>query len=333
MKSKLFICTILISFYSLAQVPKQVIIEHFTNTYCSICGNNNPALHANMANHPNVLRITYHPSSPYANCTLNQHNVSGNDDRTNQYGIYGATPRIVIQGDVQPAGGGNFSNPALFDNYSGEMSPLSIEIMTDTSDIDSISVSLTITVEDNIDLIHQNPILYVGLAEDTIYFNAPNGENIHHNVFRKELSGTMGTGISLNDVIGYQANFEFTVKRHSDWNIERMFAFATIQDSSTDEILQGGASNFTPDISLAVSEIMKDNYDYTFFNNQLNITLEDAKLFDNVVVFDLQGKILLSERIYNENIQLNLQNLHSSMYIVQLINSEIPASASFKIVK
>lgn len=333
MKNTLLLLFSLVLNVSYAQVPKQVLIEHFTNTYCSVCANANPALNANMANHPNVLRITYHPSSPYANCILNQHNVSGNDDRTNQYGIYGATPRIVIQGDVQPPGGNNFSNPALFDTYSGEMSPLSVEIATDTSELDSIGVSITITVEDDLDINQQYPILYVGLAEDTIHFNAPNGENVHHNVFRKELYGSTGTGISLNDVVGYQTSFNFKVERHLDWNMERVFAFATLHDSGTNEIIQSGASNFTPDFSAAVLANIKDSYEYNFSNNLLNITIDDNQLFDNIVIFDLQGKVVLSEKMYGENLQLDLQYLNPSMYIVQLINSIVPVSTSFKIVK
>lgn len=316
-----------------AQAPKQVLIEHFTNTYCSVCGNANPNLNTNVASHPDVLRITYHPSSPYASCTLNQHNISGNDDRTNQYGIYGATPRIVIQGEVQSPSTSSFSSPTLFDDYSGEMSPVSFEITTDTSDVDSISVNVVITVEDQLDIIHQNPILYVGLAEDTIFFNAPNGEDLHHNVFRKELFGTTGTGISLNDVVGYQASFDFTVARHVDWDISRMFAFAILHDSSTDEILQSGASNFTPDYSASITEKMLNNYKYFNNNNILNIEFEQDNLYDNVIVFDLQGKVLISEQITQQTIQLDLYFLNSAMYIVQLINESIPTGTSFKIFK
>jgi hypothetical protein len=332
---KIFLVAILnIScFIAFSQVPRQVIIEHFTNTYCSICGNTNPSLNNNLANQPNILRISYHPSSPYANCTLNQHNVAGNDARTNQYGIYGATPRIVIQGEVQSPGGSNFSNPSLFSNYEGELSPLSIEIITDTSDLDSIAVVINITVEDDLDITHQFPILYAGLAEDTIQFNAPNGENNHYYVFRKELYGTMGTGISLNDIIGDQFSIEFKVVRNPQWNIDRIFAFATIQDASTNEILQSGASNFTPDYSLDIKQRMNDNYHFSIYNDNLEIRFDNATLFDQVVVFDLQGKIVISENVNSEIKNLNISNLEHSLYIVQLINQTIPTSTSFKMVK
>ena len=219
MKYILIFFLVIFSYSAIAQVPKLVVLEHFTNTYCSICANSNPNLNTNMANQSDVLRISYHPSSPYSACTLYQHNPSGNDDRTNQYGVYGGTPRIVIQGEVQPAGGGNFSNPALFDNYSGQTTPISVDVVIDTSVADSISVSVSITVEDQLTIDQQNPILYIGLGEDTIFFNAPNGESEHINVFRKEINGTTGTGISLNDVIGSIETFTYTIARNSNWNM------------------------------------------------------------------------------------------------------------------
>jgi hypothetical protein len=180
---------------------------------------------------------------------------------------------------------------------------------------------------------NENPILYVGLAEDTIFFNAPNGEDLHHNVFREELYGTSGTGISLNDVVGYQASFDFTVERHVDWDISRMFAFAILHDSSSDEVLQSGASNFTPDYSASITEKMLNNYKYFNNYNILTIEFEQEDLYDNVLVIDLQGKVLISEQITQQTIQLDLQSFNSALYIVQLINESVPTGTSFKIFK
>ena len=317
----------------MAQVPKLVVLEHFTNTYCSICANSNPNLNANMANQSDVLRISYHPSSPYSGCSLNQHNVSGNDDRTNQYGVYGGTPRIVIQGEVQQAGGGNFSNPALFDNYSGQTAPISVDVTTDTTVSDSMIVMVTITVEDQLTIDQQYPILYVGLGEDTIFFNAPNGEADHINVFRKELNGSTGNGISLDDVIGTIETYSFTVARNSNWDLARIFGYAIVQDANTNEIFQAGASNFTPDFSSSVEAQMAQNYSYFISNNLLNISLNDINLFDQVVIFDLQGKVVSSRVINSDQISIDISDLNPSMYIVQLINITVPTAASFKIVK
>ncbi len=44
-----------------------------------------------------VVHVSYHPISLYSNCQFNQLNPQENDDRTKYYGVFGSTPRLVIQ--------------------------------------------------------------------------------------------------------------------------------------------------------------------------------------------------------------------------------------------
>lgn len=83
-----------------AQVPRNIIVEHFTNTKCSVCASRNPGFQTNLNAHPDVRQISIHPSSPYSTCLLSQQNTVDNDARTNYYGVYGGTPRLVINGTV-----------------------------------------------------------------------------------------------------------------------------------------------------------------------------------------------------------------------------------------
>src|SRR5688572_14710898 len=86
-----------------AQTPRQVIVEHFTNTRCSICASKNPGFYSLLhGSYPQVLHIAYHPSAPYSNCYFSLQNPTENNSRTNYYGVYGSTPRAVIQGNVIP---------------------------------------------------------------------------------------------------------------------------------------------------------------------------------------------------------------------------------------
>src|SRR6185436_4956285 len=86
----------------LAQVPKKTVVEHFTNTKCSVCAARNPGFNANLNHQANVIRLAIHPSSPYSGCLLYNQNATDNDARTNYYGVYGGTPRLVINGNVVP---------------------------------------------------------------------------------------------------------------------------------------------------------------------------------------------------------------------------------------
>ena len=214
----------------LGQVTKQVVLEHFTNTKCSVCASSskNPALNTNLQNNPDVIRITYHPSSPYSTCIFNQHNVSGNDDRTNQYGIYGATPRLVIQGDVISPNQ-NFSDANLFPNYYGELSPVLLNVYIDSTTVDSTYVKVVTTTVAG--LSSSNANLYVGLAEGTINYNAPNGETVHHNVFRKALNGNQDSQISLATTAGDSVVHYFNTANHMDWNLCLLYTSPSPRDA------------------------------------------------------------------------------------------------------
>ena len=111
-----FACLVALLVFNLsskAQVPKKVIVEHFTNTVCSVCASKNPGFYTNLKNQQGVIHLAVHPSSPYTSCILSKHNVSENDARTNYYGVYGATPRLAIQG-VVIASNANYSSAAIF---------------------------------------------------------------------------------------------------------------------------------------------------------------------------------------------------------------------------
>jgi hypothetical protein len=58
-----------------AQVAKKTIVEHFTNTKCSICASRNPGFHTNLNANPAIQSISIHPSSPYSTCFLSQQNT------------------------------------------------------------------------------------------------------------------------------------------------------------------------------------------------------------------------------------------------------------------
>src|SRR5688572_6916976 len=122
MKKLTLLSLIFISSVAIAQVPKKVIVEHFTNTKCSICASKNPGFYTNLAAHPGVLHLSVYPSSPYAACLLSQQTQPESDARTNYYGIYGGTPRFIIQGTVLPSNT-NYADASIFTPYTGQTSP------------------------------------------------------------------------------------------------------------------------------------------------------------------------------------------------------------------
>ena len=87
-KNFLAFVLLFVSVAGFSQSPKQVVIEHFTNTKCSICASRNPGFYSVLANYPQVIHIAYHPSAPYQNCYFNLQNKPENDARTNYYNTY-----------------------------------------------------------------------------------------------------------------------------------------------------------------------------------------------------------------------------------------------------
>ncbi len=101
---------------SSVQVPKKVVVEHFTNTKCRICASRNPGFYKNLNSQTGVIYLTIHTSSPSAAFVLSQHNAVENDGRTNYYDIYGSTLRLVIQG-VVISSGANYSSTSIFNRF------------------------------------------------------------------------------------------------------------------------------------------------------------------------------------------------------------------------
>src|SRR5690606_36281551 len=109
------------------KVPKQMLVEHFTNTLCSVCASRNPGFKANLNNESNYTLLSIHPSSPYPSCLFNNHDKRGNDGRTKFYGIYGGTPRIAVNGTVISSSA-DYSKSTIFDAYRNDSSEFSIRI-------------------------------------------------------------------------------------------------------------------------------------------------------------------------------------------------------------
>ena len=146
-----------------SQVPQKAVVEHFTNTNCGVCSSRNPGFYTNLNAQPNVLHLAVHPSAPYASCLLYQQNTVANNARTNYYGVFGSTPRLVINGNVISSSA-NYSSPAIFTPYLGLTSPASIRIVQEKFATDSIRSTIIVKTEAVNTLGALS--LFVALAED-----------------------------------------------------------------------------------------------------------------------------------------------------------------------
>lgn len=217
--SILFVCSIA----SAQQVPRAVLAEHFTNTFCSVCAARNPGLLANLANYPQVLHLSYYPSAPYPACPLNAYNKPENDARTHFYGVYGGTPQLLMNGThiTTP-----YTDPALFTSRFGQTTSFDLRVSI-TPAADSMLVKVVVKKVDTSSLTALQ--LYGAVAEDTLAFTAGNGETMHTDVFRKSLWGTTSLSITAPAAVGDSPVYTKMVAIDPLWARSRVYAIAILQ--------------------------------------------------------------------------------------------------------
>lgn len=291
-----------------SQQMQTVIVEHFTNTRCSVCAARNPAFYNLLNNYPEVLHIAYHPSSPYSTCIFSQHNPVENDARTNYYGMYGGTPRVVVQGKIiQP------QNPLLMAsqvedklgqaaNYTASLE----QIQHSDEEVDvTIVIKKTGAGEETLNL-------YAVIAEKEIDYNAPNGETIHHDVFRKVLFDTPVTITNAGDSVVMNGSYSID----NEWVANQMYVALMLQDASSKSVLQSAASEVLSNPQSISDQQIKARNDLFMPNpavNYIRLNNELENRIVNVEIYDLRGRILLT----NSDVEkIDINGLTAGLYVI-----------------
>ena len=306
------ILAILLSVPLLAQVERKVIIEHFTNTRCGTCAAKNPAFYQILAAYPQVLHIAYHPSSPYVSCVLSQHNPVENDDRTKFYNVFGGTPRTVIQGEVVPPGGPLITSEKI-EEHLGKNSNYKVSVSKNF--ISGNIYKMTIEIERVGGDDDETILVYSGLAEKEVHYNAPNGEDLHHDVFRKMM---FYEAISLNARNSKIFEMEYTT--HEDWDENEIFAYAIIHNNETFEVEQSASSLDSPTgiLKPAISNI--DNLVYP--NPASDVIRIRDEFIDNFVQAELYAITGNRVGVFNDLRQIDVSGLTNGMYFLKLTDKD-----------
>ena len=320
---KLFLSTIgamLFAVNTIAQqVPRTVIVEHFTNTYCSICANKNPGFYTNLNNHPDVLHIAFHPSVPYDECPFNQHNVTENDERTKYYNIFSGTPRLVIQGTVISTSQ-DYSSASLFTPFTGQTSSFSMTcVLEQNPSKDSLVQNITITKKDASSLTELN--LYSAIVEETINFSAQNGEDVHYDVFRKSFVGANPIKINLPANVDESISYRYAVKYNTEWKGEELKAIAILQhDDKTVE--QSAESSKIADFMLVLENDGKQSIfvSPTLFRDEIRVIRNDSLNNYEIKIHDVSGKLVYLSVITTNETRINTEQFYSGVYIINITN-------------
>ena len=325
MKDKFKISTftiLLFSQFGFSQVIKKTVVEHFTNTDCSICASRNPGFYTNLNMQSNVIHLAVHPSSPYPSCLLYQQNAAANDARTNYYGIYGSTPRLVINGNVIP-GGANYSSSTIFTPYSGLTSPASIRIVQEKFNSDSIHSTIIIKTE------AANALgalsLVVALAEDTVFYTGGNGESLHFDVFRKSLTNIIGDAVTLPATVGDSLVFSFTSLSNPIWNFSRIFTLAILQETTSKSLIQAEAVPASEgSVTTGISSSLLNSNGVRVFPSPtdkfITIDLNETKSA-TIFLRDINGRLIIQKSISLFENTIDVSALPKGNYFIT-INSD-----------
>jgi hypothetical protein len=302
-----------------AQAKKYVLVEHFTNTYCSICASQNPGFYQRIAVETNtkIHHVSIHSSVPYPQCPFYQANKIEQDTRKDFYGLF-STPRVSLNGAAL-VGAGEISNTNIESAAAGT-SPIELKITepTTTSRTATISFKAVGTVPTG------TYRMFAAIVEKKISFAAQNGEATHYNVLRKFVSKTGEDAVNGFDITPTTAmqNISLSYNIAAPINIAEAYLLVWIQNTVTKEVLNS-ATRF--DVQSATAEPSID----AFVNVSPNPTTHKTTVsFTQVTpqyltVQNAVGQILETLKLANDApVELDLSNYATGILFIKVQSEE-----------
>ena len=299
-------------------VPKKTIVEHFTNTRCSICAGRNPGFYTALNQNPDVIHIAYHPSSPYSDCLFSTQNKIQNDARTNFYNIYGATPRFIINGEER--NGTQVQSPTVYNEFKNQTTPIDLKVKVAKLGTDQIEVTFEAKAVSNNTV--GTVFYFIALVEDTVFYNAPNGEKIHHDVFRKSFTNAGLPGFVAPQNEGNLFTFKDNRKIESNWDASRIYAVVVLTDANKKVVQVAKSPLYNPDIVSSVeNELTKDESLIIFPNptsSELLIRSKSNETLKNILIFNATGQSALHLTPESGQHIFDVSTLENGTYFIQI---------------
>ncbi len=299
------------------EVKRYLTFEHFTNTRCGICASRNPAFFSKLdAYSDDVHHIAFHPPVPYSNCQLYLDNPNENAGRADYYGVNG-TPKVWLNG---VSTGNSLVTDAQITDALALTSPIGISVTETTGDTRNVEVKV-VSFEAVPDA---NYKLYITIAERRLNYNAPNGESVHHNVFRKYIvDGESFTAAAKGEMV--VGNYSYTLD--TEWGADEMYVMAYVQNDDTKEVLNSGTrfDPALPALSTSNKNLKENSNNFEVAPNpaqgQIFVNLKTA--IDNNATWTLQNAngqlVWLSDQV-NVNQTIDVSEYPTGIYFLSLQN-------------
>jgi hypothetical protein len=297
-----------------AQAKRYVLLEHFTNTNCSSCAALNPGFFTaiQVETNPNVHHISYHWRTPYPSCVYYQASPTRQDARADYYGVPGS-PRVSLNG------GANTSLSAVTltgITTAASTSPISVKVAENTGTNRAVTVKVKWATTPPTGTY----VMHVAVVEKKTTYAAPNGERVHHNVFRTFLTSAAGEPIPTNTQAEQTINYTYPT---ANLGVEsQLYTVAWVQNTATKEVLNSG-TKFDP--TTATDEVSVDSQVSLSPNPTTGkTTLTFDKLTPQyLTVQRITGQVLESVKLTNSTTyDLNLAQYAAGVYLVKIKSEE-----------
>ncbi|MFM9945161.1 MAG: T9SS type A sorting domain-containing protein [Bacteroidia bacterium] len=294
-----------------AQIKRTSVVEHFTNTSCSVCAANNNSIYSSINSQAGTLHISFHPSSPYTSDFFNQQNKTENDNRTHFYSLYGSTPKVAVNGVAI-----SYSNlKSTLTEQASATTNFSFVIVQKKIKADSFAARVVIRklAADTL----SKALLFLGVAEDTIVKTTNNGETNHFNVFRKALTQIGGNSMSLPPGVGDSIVFTFGYKAVNGWNTDRLQVIGILQKTNKAVINSVKSVNQNSKPAGIFSGGTK-TFSQFIYPNPFNKTIETTVDLNEFSIYNQLGKLVYTQSaILTSHTVVDLSHLPSGIYYLK----------------
>lgn len=307
--------------------PRYPMLELFTNTPCPICANQNPGLFSRLANFVGEYHlVSFYPGKPYSSCIFYQANIAENTARWQFYpGNLFGTPTVALNGiDFKSSSG--VTNTVL-NNITGHTSWLEIAV----DETAGSSRTVDITLEDHVGGSLAAGKLFAVIVEKEIQYNAPNGETLHRNVFRRFLTAASGDEVNLSSGTA-TASYAYDVDQN--WQADQTYVIAWLMDPVSKEIYNSG-TRFDPDFITKVNDPAGEAELHVYPNpstGEFTIALPGHQRPATVTVFNTAGALVFA-RDYpaQSEIRLDGSSWPEGNYVVRMLAEGKEVSALVKV--
>jgi hypothetical protein len=300
------------------QYTRKFVFEEFTNSGCPPCATYNPALHAWISNHSNVLGVAFHVNSPSPNDVMYLYNPTDIHEHSYNYYKVPFEPYARLSGIEAPN--------AAYPGFPTDTNKLNVILDSSSKNSDyNIKINFTnnhpsgqvdIEIESLADV--NGLYLFVYLVEQHHNYTSSgggNGEKDFYDIMRKMLPDAKGTLLNLKK--GEKKNFSFLYTLADGVN-QQLSATAIIQHPDSKTVYQ--VESAFVDASTSVNYQITSSLNITQKNNLINIELHNYNEFlKEIEIYNIMGQKVNNFKLNNNisNYEIYLENSYT-FYILNI---------------